>query len=210
MRIKKLDAYEFVAAFLLANLLSLLASPGPNASFHHLSARTFAQGLDGLYRQAGERAARLRAPVVLCPVRWIYFQCNERADWSRGLMGFADHNGNRLFDRPDTLLRRELPLPAHLRLRALRGPGPVRFEAGSGRVLADTPWLLCDLRGEPRAWILRRAPGRGFQVREAGATDAARCRDDEPPRTGIRIVPVPYSTDRRRPDARRGTPVPAG
>lgn len=178
MRIKTLDAYEFVAAFLLANLLSLLVSPGPNASFHHLSAQSFAQGLAGLYRQAGEHAAHSGAPVLLCPVRWIHFHCREQADWSRGLMGFADHNRNRAFDSPDRLFRRELPLPSHLRLRALRGPGAVRFEAGSGRVLADTPWLLCDLRSGPRAWVLQRAGRHGFRVRDASAAESRHCRDD--------------------------------
>lgn len=178
MRIKTLDAYEFVAAFLLANLLSLLVSPGPSASFQHLSARSFAQGLAGLYRQAGEHAARTGSPVLLCPVRWIHFHCRQQPDWSRGLMAFADHSRNRIFDPADELLRRELPLPSHLRLRALRGPMQVRFEAGSGRVLADTPWLLCDLRSAPRAWVLRRDGAGRFQVRDAGAADTARCRDE--------------------------------
>ncbi|WP_394540600.1 GspH/FimT family protein [Lysobacter enzymogenes] len=178
MRIKTLDAYEFIAAFLLANLLSLLVSPGPSASFHHLSAQSFAQGLAGLYRQAGAHAADTGAPVLLCPVRWIHFRCRDQLDWSRGLMAFADRNRNRAFDSPDELLRRELPLPSHLRLRALRGPVLVRFEAGSGRVLADTPWLLCDLRSDARAWVLRRVGGYGFQVRDAGAADVARCREE--------------------------------
>lgn len=177
MRIKKLDAYEFIGAFLLANLLSLLILPAPAATFPGPPARFLAQGLEGLYAQASQQASRDRVAVLLCPVRWIYFQCERSADWSRGLMGFADRNRSGKFDVSDELLRRHLPLPSHLRLRSLHGPRPVRFEAGSGRVVVDTPWLLCDLRPSGVHWVLRYRHGRGFEARPGEAALAAHCRD---------------------------------
>lgn len=177
MRIKKLDAYEFFAAFLLANLLSLLVSPAPGAAFPGTPAHALLRGLDDLYAEAARHATTHRVPVVFCPVRWIYFQCEQRADWSRGVIGFADPNRNHDFDVHDKLLRRQLPLPTHLRLRAL-GPWQVRFEPGSGRVTQDTPLLLCDLRGAARGWVLQRRDGRGFQARDASAKETALCHEE--------------------------------
>ncbi|QWP79053.1 GspH/FimT family protein [Lysobacter sp. K5869] len=174
MRIKRLDAYEFFAAFLLANLLSLLVSPAPQASFDGSPADFLAQGLGGLYAQAANHAARRAVPVVLCPVRWTYFQCDESVDWSQGLMGFADNDRGRRFNEGDFLLRRHLPLPSHLRLRLLGEPRPIRFEPGTGRVGYNAPLLLCDLRG-PRAWVLRYRNTGGFDVRDAEAAELARC-----------------------------------
>lgn len=174
MRIKRLDAYEFFAAFLLANLLSLLVSPAPQASFDGSPARSLSQGLAGLYAQAAGHAARHGVPVVLCPVRWIYFSCDDSADWSQGLMGYADDNLSRRFDEGDFLLRRQLPLPSHLRLQSLGGPRPIRF-AASGRLAQDAPWLLCDLRGSLRAWVLRYRNGQGFHARDASEAETAQC-----------------------------------
>ncbi len=178
MRIKKLDAYEFFAAFLLANLLSLLVSPGSGASFGDSPARAFARGLDGLYAQAALHAERRAVPVLLCPVRWIYFECDPGIDWSRGLMGFADNDRSRHLNEGDELLRRQLPLPSYLRLRALGRAGPIRFEPGTGRVGHDAPLLLCDLRGPLRGWVLRYRNGRGFATRNAQAAELAQCRVD--------------------------------
>lgn len=191
IRIKKLDAYEFFAAFLLANLLSLLVSPAPGAVFPGTPAHAVARGLDDLYAQAARHAASHRVAVVLCPVRWIYFQCDQRADWSRGAIGFADRNRNHDFDVRDELMRRQLPLPTHLRLRAL-GPWQVRFAPGSGRVIQDTPLLLCDLRGQARAWVLHRRDGRGFRARDASAKETALCHEeiwapDEPSTARMRL-----------------------
>jgi len=178
MRIKKLDAYEFFAAFLLANLLSLLVSPGSGASFGDSPVQAFARGLDGLYAQAARHAERRAVPVLLCPVRWIYFECEPGADWSRGLMGFADNDRSRHLNEGDELLRRQLPLPSYLRLRTLGDPRPIRFEPGTGRVGRDAPLLLCDLRAALRGWVLRYRGGGGFQVRDADAAELARCRAD--------------------------------
>lgn len=179
MRIKQLDGYEFFAAFLLVNVLSLLVSPAPRASFDGSPLRSFSQGLNSLYAQAAGHAASRGVPVQLCPVRWIYFDCDDRGDWSHGLMGFADDNHSRHLNIGEEVLRRHLPLPSHLRLRALGRPRPIRFQPGSGRVDRDVPLLLCDLDGTPRGWVLRYRDGRGFAARDADAVELARCRADE-------------------------------
>lgn len=176
MRSKTLDAYEFATAAALLVVLNLLVSAAFGAPTRSDRAELLRSGLGGLLGQARHYAIASGLPVVLCPIDG-YYRCTDGQDWSRGWIGFMDHNRNRQYDYGDELLRRDQPLEDGQRLHSLSARGQILFEPRSGRLTEGAGFVLCE-SNRPEQAVELTLSGRGqphLDTRAAAPTAAARC-----------------------------------
>lgn len=176
MRSKTLDIYEFATAAALLIVLNLLASAAFGAPTRSDRAELLRSGLGGLLGQARHYAIASGLPVVLCPIDG-YYRCIDGRDWSRGWIGFIDHNRNRQYDYGDDLLRRDQPLEHGQHLRSLSARGQILFEPHSGRLAEGGGFVLCEpsRTGQAVELTLSERGSLHLETQTAAPAAAARC-----------------------------------
>lgn len=140
-RMQGIGLLQVVLALALAGLLAGVAWPALASAYTRVRFAQAGMALGESVLVANRVAAATGVATVLCPA--TAQGCDDGSDWSRGWLLFADIDGDRRFGPHDTLLQRQPPLAADIRVSSNQGRPRAVFQPDGSSAGSNLTFLVC-------------------------------------------------------------------
>jgi len=148
-----LTLIELLIVIAVIGVLLGIALPSYNGYMEAARSSAAKSSLLASLTTTASRAALASSHAVLCASE-DGRACSGKLNWSRGWIGFLDHNGNRARDPDELQFVTEGPLDGDVRLHSTKGRTRIVFQPNGGNAGSNVTFTLCDGRGEARAQTL--------------------------------------------------------